>query len=134
DLRLAGLREDDRVLTKDAAERDRLFAVHAVNQPGRLAPDALGLGLRADAWLDPVAAENQEIAKHEVPLLVDPAGQEHRTGIVRRENREARSEQRRERSEVLRDLAVERHPDVTGLRGQLVDRREVRAEEGLVHA
>ena len=59
ELRPAVLRVEDGVLPEDPAERDRLFAVHVVHELRRLAPHALGLGLGADARLDPVAAEDR---------------------------------------------------------------------------
>src|SRR5262245_54364623 len=63
-------RVDDAVLPKDPAERDRLFTIHRVDEPRRLAPDPLGLRLGADARLDPVTAEDQEVPEHEMPPLV----------------------------------------------------------------
>src|SRR5262245_51483955 len=77
DLGLAFVRGDDRILPEHAAERDGFVAVHAVYEPSGLAPDALGFRLGADAGLDAVAAENAEIAHHDVPCLVHAPRQEH---------------------------------------------------------
>ena len=47
-LGASALAVDDGVLAEGAAEIDRLFAVDAVDEPGRLPPDAFGLRLEPD--------------------------------------------------------------------------------------
>src|SRR5580704_663680 len=88
DLRPRVAAEDDRVLAEHAPEGHGLLAIHAVDEPGGLAPGALRVLFVSDAGLDPVDAENQEVAHDDVPLLVDFARQKHRPGVVRRQDRE----------------------------------------------
>src|SRR5262249_40063219 len=78
--------DEDGVLTKYSPAGDGFVALHAVDEPGRLAPRAFRLLFVAHASLDPVAAEDQQVPQHEVAALVDLARQEHRTRVVRGEH------------------------------------------------
>src|SRR5690606_14081359 len=124
----------DRVLTKGAPDVNRLFAADAVDEPGRLAPDAIRVLVVADAVLHAVPAENQEVAQHLMARLVDPPRQEHAPRVVRREQREVPSEDLRQRGHVLDELAVEGSAHDAVLGGKLVNGREIGTQQGRIHA
>jgi hypothetical protein len=104
-----------------------------VDEPRRLAPQALGLLFVAQALLDPVAAEDEQIAEHDVAGLVDPAREQHAARVVGREQRELLGQDLGQRRLIGARLTVERHAHRAGRRGDLVDGGEVRAEEVGIH-
>src|ERR1700690_4430606 len=125
--------DDDRVLAEDAPEADCFVAVHAVNDPRRLAPGSFRVILVADAGLDAVHAENEQIAHHLVALLVDLPREEHRPRVICREHGERLLQQIRQRTGVGDGVAVERHADQSRRRAKLVDRGQVAAQKVLIH-
>jgi len=68
-----------------------------------------------------------------VPVLVHLAREEHRPRVVRGDDRERPGEHLRQGRRVGHDVAVERRPHGAVRRGELVDRGEILAKEGIVH-
>src|SRR5262249_45212949 len=131
--RFASIAVHDRVLPEDSAESDGFVAVDSHDEPSGLAPQALRLVLVADRLLDPVTTQHQKVAHHLVALLVHPTRQQHRTWIVSREKGESLVERFGQFALVAQDLAVERSAEKAGRGGQLVDRRQVRAQKAVIH-
>lgn len=112
---------------------DGLLAVHAVDDPAGFTPHAVGLLLVADALIDAVTAEDEEVAEHDVAGLVDAPGEEHAAGVVGREDGELAGQDLGDRGGLGGLVTVERDPEQAGSGGDLVDGGEVRAEQVRIH-